>query len=77
MDMTKVTIVKNYRNAETLKVFELSEVISMIQKCEYAEAIDPVRGISLHTELKRLRTSEHVQSVRTAKFSQLNEAILG
>ena len=52
--MTKVTIVKNYRNAETLKVFELSEVISMIQKCEYAEAIDPVRGISLHTELKRL-----------------------
>ena len=23
-----------------------------------------------------LRTSEHVQSVRTAKFSQLNEAIL-
>ena len=24
----------------------------------------------------RLRTSEHVQSVRTAKFSQLNEAIL-
>ena len=26
--------------------------------------------------LLRLRTSEHVQSVRTAKFSQLNEAIL-
>ena len=52
--MTKVTIVKNYRNAETLKVFELSEVIRMIQKCEYAEAIDPVRGISLHTEMKRL-----------------------
>ena len=23
-----------------------------------------------------MRTSEHVQSVRTAKFSQLNEAIL-
>ena len=52
--MTKVTIVKNYRNAETLKVFELSEVICMIQKCEYAEAIDAVRGISLHTQLKRL-----------------------
>ena len=52
--MTKVTIVKNYRNAETLKVFELSEVIRMIQRCEYAEAIDPVRGISLHTEMKRL-----------------------
>lgn len=51
--MTKVTIVKNYRNAETLKVFELSEVIRMIQKCEYAEAIDPVRYISLHTELIR------------------------
>ena len=52
--MTKVTIAKNYRNAETLKVFELSEVICMIQKCEYAEAIDAVRGISLHTQLKRL-----------------------
>ena len=52
--MTKVTIARNYRNAETLKVFELSEVICMIQKCEYAEAIDAVRGISLHTQLKRL-----------------------
>ena len=51
--MTNITIVKNYRYGETLKVFELSEVIRMIQECEYAEAIDPVRGISLHTELKR------------------------
>ena len=51
--MTNITIVKNYRYGETLKIFELSEVIRMIQEREYAEAIDPVRGVSLHTELKR------------------------
>ena len=51
--MTKITIVKNYRNAETLKVLELSEAVRIIQQGEYAKAIDMVRGISLHTELKR------------------------
>jgi len=51
--MTKVTIVKNYRNKETLKVQPLSEVIRIIQQGTYAEAIDMVRGISLHTELTR------------------------
>ena len=51
--MTKITIVKNYRNAETLKVLELSEAVRIIQQGEYAKAIDMVRGISLHTELRR------------------------
>ena len=33
-------------------------------------------GPVLEHRLKGVRTSEHVQSVRTAKLSQLNEAIL-
>ena len=53
-DMTKVTIVKNYRNTETLKVLELSEVVRMIQSCEYHDAVKEVMGISLYVELERL-----------------------
>ena len=51
--MAKVTIVKNTRNAETLRVSDLSEVIRFIQECKYAKAIDMVRGISLHTDFTR------------------------
>jgi hypothetical protein len=51
--MAKVTIVKNTRNAETLRVSDLSEVILFIQECKYAKAIDMVRGISLHTDFTR------------------------
>ena len=52
--MTKVTIVKNYRNMETLKVLELSEVVRLIQSCEYHDAVMEVMNISLYTELTRL-----------------------
>ena len=48
-----MTIVKNYRNMETLRVVELSEVVRLIQTCEYYEAVREVMGISLYTELKR------------------------
>ena len=43
------------------------------------ESNEPTFREKLNAYLKKdlLRTSEHVQSVRTAKFSQLNEAILG
>ncbi len=51
--MTKVTIVKRYRNMETLRVLDLSEVVRMIQSCEYDEAVRDVMGISLYTELRR------------------------
>ena len=51
--MTKVTIVKNYRNMETLRVLELSEVVRLIQSCEYHDAVREVMAISLYTELKR------------------------
>ena len=52
--MTNVTIVKNYRNMETLKALELSEVVRLIQSCEYHDAVMDVMGISLYTELTRL-----------------------
>ena len=52
--MTKVTVVKNYRNMETLKVLELSEVVRLIQSCEYHDAVREVMNISLYTELTRL-----------------------
>jgi len=51
--MTKVTIVKNYRNMETLRVVDLSEIVRLIQSCEYHDAVMDVMGISLYTELKR------------------------
>ena len=51
--MNKVTIVKNYRNTETFRVTELSEVIRLIQSCEYYDAVREVMNISLYTELKR------------------------
>ena len=51
--MTKVTIVKNYRNMETLRVIDLSEIVRLIQSCEYHDAVMDVMGISLYTELKR------------------------
>lgn len=54
LNMNNVTIVKNYRNTETLKVVKLSDAIQMIQQCQYAEAIDVVRRIALHRELTRL-----------------------
>ena len=35
--MTKITIVKNYRGKETLRVTELEEVVRFIQTSAYAE----------------------------------------
>ena len=37
--MARVTIVKNYRNMETLKGIELTEIVRLIQSCEYDEAV--------------------------------------
>ena len=39
--MTKITIVKNYRNAETLKVLELSEAVRIIQQGEFSKVSMP------------------------------------
>ena len=50
----KVTVVKNYRNAETLRVVDLEEVVEMIRQCKYEKELDEVRGISLYTPLQRM-----------------------
>ena len=51
--MTKITIVKNYRNAETLKVLELSEAVRIIQQGEYAKAFtDKVPRICFASEME-------------------------
>ena len=47
------TIVKNYRNSETLRVLELSEVARKIQSCELQKEVDLLRDILLYTELER------------------------
>ena len=52
--MIKITIVKTYRNTETLKLLELSELVRIIQSCEYAQEVRDVRGISFLAELSRL-----------------------
>ena len=51
--MSKVTIVKNYRNVETLRPMELEEVVKSIQSCEYDEAVGIVRRVADYVELKR------------------------
>ena len=51
--MIKVTIVKNYRNSETLRQLVLSELVSTIQSCEYQNDVDAVRHVITFTELKR------------------------
>ena len=51
--MAKITIVRNYRNKETLRTLELSEAVRSIQSCEYAKDVEMVRGISLVAKLSR------------------------
>ena len=51
--MVKVTIVKQYRNTETLKTMKLSEVVRMIQSCDYAQEVEAVRELFVFTEFKR------------------------
>ena len=51
--MNNITKIKNYRNAETLRGVELSEVVRMIQGCEFRNEVLQVSSISLYTELKR------------------------
>ena len=42
---TKSTIIKNYRNKETLRLVELQEVADMIQKGEYQEQVSEFRSM--------------------------------
>ena len=51
--MSKVTIVKKYRNTETLRPLELEEVVNNIQSGEYAKEVQVVRSITNYYELSR------------------------
>ena len=51
--MSKVTIVKNYRNLETLRPMELEDVVKSILKCDYRETVGLVRHVAGYIELKR------------------------
>ncbi|MBR1448614.1 MAG: hypothetical protein IJ588_07720 [Prevotella sp.] len=51
--MTKVTIVKNYRNTETLKGLDIEEVARMIQRREYVVEVNDLRGIIDLVQLSR------------------------
>ena len=50
---TKITIVKNYRNTETLKIVDFTEVVSSIQLGEYQETIEMLRGFNLVGDIVR------------------------
>ena len=47
--MSKVTIVKNYRNTVTLKTMGLEEVVNSILTCEYDEAVSLARHTARDT----------------------------
>ena len=42
---TKVTIIKNYRNTETLRQIDLEELITSIRSCQYAQEVRELRKI--------------------------------
>ncbi len=56
MTASKVTIVKNYRNTETLRSAEFTEVVRSIQACEHREAVQQVRY--LYTAFTLTRQSD-------------------
>ncbi len=51
--MTKVTILKNSRKAETLRPTDLEKIMRSIQLCEYQQEVDNVQYIMLTTRLTR------------------------
>ena len=51
--MTRITIMKDYRNTETLRQLELDQVVESIRTCEYAEAVGLLRSLTLVYGLKR------------------------
>ena len=51
--MTKVTIVKNYRNTVTLRQVDLSELVQMIQDQAYEELCRQLRDIYPLVEVRQ------------------------
>ena len=54
----------------------LTDMVECIRELAYEGNQVKIENLGIFQVSLKLRTSEHVQSVRTAKFSQLNEAIL-
>ena len=48
----KVTLIKNYRNKETLRLVELQELVSVIRSGEYQEHVSNFRGVYPLADLK-------------------------
>ena len=40
---TKVTIIKQYRNRETLRLMETENLVEAIRSCQYQEGVDAMR----------------------------------
>ena len=51
--MTKVTIVKNYRNNVTLRQIDLSEAVQIIQEQAYEELCQQLRHVYPLVEVRR------------------------
>ena len=62
----KVTIVKNYRNTETLRLMELSEVVRNIQSCVYQQEVDTLRSISFLAEMERQESAWLLKAASTS-----------
>ena len=43
--MTKITLIKNYRQTETLRVLELTDIVEMIGGNEYRQVVDELRRL--------------------------------
>ncbi len=51
--MDKITLIKRYRNTETLKQLEIAEAVSLIQQQTYEELCREVRDVCLVAELRQ------------------------
>lgn len=45
MNTTKVTIIKYYRNKQTLRLMPLQEVVDSIRNCQYKNEVDELRRV--------------------------------
>ena len=51
--MEKVSILKWYRNTETVKQLDLTEAARLIVSCEYEDGIEALRSVALVNTLSR------------------------
>ena len=77
--MTKVTILRNYRNAVTLKTMDLSEVVQVIQSQTYEKQCRELRQVYPYVEVRQIFESmdnvlyPYVKDLPRVCFSSLME----